>query len=368
MRYTYIPAEEENIRILGRTKKTAPLPLFWTAGGVEFITDATELSFTVETDYSIHEQWIRIELDGFPMTRTALERGTTTVCAFHGLDPAVKKRVRLLKEVQPMRIDPENALVLHAIHTDGQLYPLPEKKYRLEFVGDSITSGEGMAGTKGTHVWAPAIFSTQGHYALLTADALDAEFRIISQSGWGVCCSWDNDPVRSIPPYYSQICGIVKGAENERLGAFLENDFSSWQPDAVIVNLGSNDRFAFDNPAWVDERGNHYQMLKNQDGSFSKESTDLFAEKVCQFLKTLREHNPKSWLLWAYGMIDESMKPYILQGIRQYQEETGDMRAEYLALPSLTEEWTGSNDHPGRGSHQAAAEVLVRRLRELLAD
>lgn len=362
----FIPIEEEKIRILGRTVKAAPLPLFWTASGVEFVTDAAELYFELETDYTVHEQWIRIELDGYPMTRTALTKGKSMVCAFRGLDPAVKKRVRLIKEVQPMRIDPENKLLLHAIHMDGQLYSLPEKKYKLEFVGDSITSGEGMAGTRETHVWAPAIFSTFGHYALQTAEAMDAELRILSQSGWGACCSWDNDPVRSMPPYYKQICGVLKGAENERLGAFSENDFSSWQPDAVIVNLGSNDLYAFDNPAWVDEAGNSYQMKRNVDGSFAKESTDLFAEKVCRFIKTLRECNPDSWLIWAYGMIDDAMKPYILQGMEQYRQETGDARVEYLALPVLKEEWKGANDHPGRGSHRAAAEVLVNHLRQIL--
>lgn len=364
---TYIPAEEEQILILGRTVKAAPLPLFWTASGVEFVTDAAELFFEIETDYAVHEQWIRVELDGYPLIRTALGKGKTTLCAFRGLDAAVKKRVRLIKEVQPMRIDQENRLLLCAIHMDGTLYPLPQKTYKLEFVGDSITSGEGLAGTKGTHVWAPAIFSTLGHYALRTAEMMDAELRILSQSGWGAYCSWDNDPVRSLPPYYKQVCGVLKGEENERLGAFMEHDFSSWQPDAVVVNLGSNDAFAFDNPAWVDERGNRYRMRREADGSFARESTDRFIASVTQFLKTLRACNPDSYLIWAYGMINGSMEPYIVEGVERYRSESGDMRAEYLALPPLKEEWTGANDHPGRGSHMAAAEVLSRRLAQLLS-
>ena len=39
---------------------------------------------------------------------------------------------------------------------------------------------------------------------------------------------------------------------NERLGTHNDYDFSSWQPDIVIVNLGTNDE-AFNNPEWKDE-------------------------------------------------------------------------------------------------------------------
>ena len=363
---TYIPAEEEQILILGRTVKAVPLPLFWTASGVEFVTDAAELYFELETDYTVHEQWIRVELDGYPLIRTALAKGKTTLCAFRGLDASVKKRVRLIKEVQPMRIDPDNKLLLCAVHMDGRLYPLPQKTCKLEFVGDSITSGEGLAGTRGTHVWAPAIFSTLGHYALRTAQEMDAELRILSQSGWGAYCSWDNDPVRSLPPYYGQVCGVVKGEENERLGAFLQHDFSSWRPDAVVENLGTNEAYSFDNPAW-DHASNRFWMRREADGSFAKESTDRFVLSVTRFLETLRACNPDSYLIWAYGMINVSMEPYIVEGVERYRGESGDARAEYLALPPLREEWTGANDHPGQGSHEAAAQVLTKRLKALLA-
>lgn len=363
---TYIPAEEPLIRILGRTHISNPLPLFWTASGVEFTVDGTELYFELETDYEIHEQWIRIEVNGYPMIRTALLKGDNTVCVFRGLEMGVPKKVRFYKEVQPMRADASNCLLLKAIRTDGMLLETEEKKYRIEFVGDSITSGEGMAGTTAMHVWAPTIFSTQGHYALRTGEQLDAEVRLISQSGWGVCSSWDNDPVRTLPPYYEKICGIVKGTKNEKLGAFLENDFTRWKPDVIVVNLGSNDCFAFDNPAWTDEEGRTYQQKRNPDGSFEKESADRFEKAVYDFLVKLRKYNSDSHILWAYGMIDDTMCPYIVNALERYVKDSGDGKAEYLALPVLRPEWKGANDHPGAPSHEAASNVLTERIRALL--
>ncbi len=364
--YTYIPAEESNITVNGRTVKENPLPLFWTGSGVEFVTDGGELYFEIETDYSVHEQWIRIVVNGFPAVRMPLAKGNNTVCAFRGFAGAGKKTVQLLKEVQPMRIDEENQLRLLSVRTDGQIFSSDPKKYKIEFVGDSITSGEGLGGTAGMHIWAPAIFSTQGHYALKIAQKLSAEIRILSQSGWGVLSSWDNDPVRSMPPYYETICGVIKGQQNKNMGAYKENDFDAWKPDAIVINLGSNDAYAFDNPAWTDESGKVFWQRRKPDGSFEEASIRRFEQAVFDFLVKLRHYNRESILIWAYGMIDHTMQPYIEHALNRYREERGDRAVEFLQLPPLRDGWYGANDHPGVLSHQAAADVLGGRLLELL--
>ncbi|WP_341349716.1 hypothetical protein [Clostridium butyricum] len=70
-------------------------------------------------------------------------------------------------------------------------------------------------------------FSTTNNYAVITSKKLDADFRILSQSGWGVLCGWDNNPNHALPRYYEQVCGVVNGKINEELGAFNYNDFES---------------------------------------------------------------------------------------------------------------------------------------------
>lgn len=363
--YTYIPAEE-NITVIGRTVNENPLPLFWTGSGVEFITDGEELYFDLETDYSIHEQWIRILVNGFSVVRMPLAKGKNTVCAFRGFAGTGEKTVQLLKEVQPMRIDEENRLKLLAVRTDGRIFPAAPKKYKIEFVGDSITSGEGLGGAAGLHIWAPAIFSTQGHYALKIAQKLSADIRIFSQSGWGVLSSWDNDPVRSLPSYYETVCGVLKGEQNKNLGAFTKNDFDAWKPDAIVVNLGSNDAYAFDNAPWTDDNGTVFWQRRNPDGSFEEESICRFEQAVYDFVGKLRNCNKESMIIWAYGMIDHTMQPYIEHALSRYREDSGDRAVEFLQLPSLQEGWYGANDHPGVLSHQAAADVIGGRLLELL--
>ncbi len=60
------------------------------------------------------------------------------------MTPGKAKHVRLLKDVQAMHDDPAHLLQITGLeYAGGDFLPLPEPQYRLEFVGDSITSGEG---------------------------------------------------------------------------------------------------------------------------------------------------------------------------------------------------------------------------------
>ncbi len=66
------------------------------------------------------------------------------MCLFRGMTVGKPKHVRILKEVQAMHQDPGHLLQIVGLqYADGEFLQLPEPKYRLEFVGDSITSGEG---------------------------------------------------------------------------------------------------------------------------------------------------------------------------------------------------------------------------------
>lgn len=376
---TYIPCREENIFILGRTVAADPLPLFWTGSGIEFTVDGSELYIDFTTDYDIYEQWVRVEINGSAMLRTALPKGRSSLCVYRGMNKDNRRTVCVYKEVQPMRGDQGNCLLIDGIRTDGKLLYQEPKKRRLEFIGDSITSGEGLAGAAGMTEWCPAIFSTQEHYAVLTAKKLNADIRILSQSGWGTYCSWDNAPERAMPLYYEQICGVISGRTDSReegmtsaegpmrLGAGRRNDFSSWQPDAVIVNLGTNDGGAYDGPAWTEPgTGIIHKQRRNGDGSYERESVQRFTGAVYDFLAKLRKNNPQAYILWVYGMLGNSMQPYLEETIDRYSKDTGDSRVSFLPLPDTKPEWAGTNNHPGALSHQAAAKVLCEELSRLL--
>ena len=219
------------VRALGRHTGRDPLTLFWTASGIELEFTGSELWVDLFADYEVVEPWVSVELNGAWVARFAVNPGKSRVCLFRGMTPGKAKHVRLLKDVQAMHDDPAHLLQITGLeYADGEFLPLPEPVYRLEFVGDSITSGEGAIGAKPEEDWVGAFFSAENHYGRLTADALGAEYRCISQSGWGIVSGWDNDVRHILPPYYTRVCGVAMGQRNAALGAQQENDFAAWQP------------------------------------------------------------------------------------------------------------------------------------------
>lgn len=356
------------VRALGRHAGRDPLTLFWTGSGVELSFTGSELWVDFFADYEVMEPWVSVELDGVWAARYPVNPGHSRMCIFRGMAPGRPKHVRLLKDVQAMYDDPAHCLQVTGLeYAGGSFLPLPEPAYRLEFIGDSITSGEGAIGAVEEEDWVGAFFSAENHFGRMTADALGAEFRCISQSGWGIVTGWDNNIRHVMPPYYTQVCGVAQGRRNAALGAQQPNDFAAWQPDAVIVNLGTNDNGAFDNPPWTDpETGAQHAMRLLPDGSFYPEDAQKAADGTQNFLALVREKNPQALLVWCIGMLGTRIEPVLRQGVEQYRKASGDDRVYLLELPETTPETVGARQHPGVRNHRQAAQVLTRFLKEHL--
>ncbi|MCD8051585.1 MAG: GDSL-type esterase/lipase family protein [Clostridiales bacterium] len=345
-----------NLRVLGRCPDTNPLTLFWTASGLELCFTGSELWVDLYADWEGYEPWVSIELNGAWLSRFPASLGESRVCVFRGMTAGVPKRVRILKETQAMHDDPQNLLQIRSLAwRDGAFLPLPEPAYRLEFVGDSITSGEGAVGATLETDWISAFLSAENSYSRMTAAALDAEYRVVSQSGWGLMTDFANDPANIIPPIYTQVCGLLEGERNEALGAKKPYDFSAWQPDAVIINLGTNDDCALDAIGAVDGTG-----------TIDAERAAALQCAAKRFLTLVRTNDPAALIVWAYGMMGNRLAPVLQAAVEQYAAETGDHRAIFLALPSLTEQTIGAHGHPGAACHRQAAEVLAAFLKKNL--
>lgn len=358
----------EHLKVHGRTTGSrSPLTLFWTGSAVEFNARGSELWIEFEVDYEVYEPWIGIVINGAAVSRQMLVAGRYWVCVFRGMNPDAVKNVRIVKELQAMSGDPGCTLQIHAVKFDGEFLPVEDKPYKLEFIGDSITSGEGTVGAKAEEDWIPMWFSALDNYTAMTADALNAEYRVISQSGWGVLTGWDNNPNCNLPDHYEQVCGLLAGPKNEALGAFQANDFDAWQPDVVVINLGTNDGGAFQSPEWRDAvTGETRKQRLLEDGTYHEEDLKSFEQAVSGFLEKLRTHNKQAHLVWAYGMLGIPMLPAIYRGVDAYVRETGDKRVSVFQLPNMTEETVGSRSHPGVEAHHKAAKELSGYLQEIL--
>lgn len=364
----YTLSDIENLKVHGRTTGClSPLTVFWTGSGIELNAKGTELWIEVEVDYDMYEPWISVVINSATVSRQMLTAGKYWVCVFRGMNEQEVKNIRIIRDVQAMNGDPASYMQIHSVKFDGEFLPIKERPYKIEFIGDSITSGEGIIGAKQEDDWVSMWFCAVDNYSTMTANALNAEYRIISESGWGVLTSWDNNPHFNIPQYYEKVCGILTGDKNEDLGAFKYNDFDSWQPDVVVVNLGTNDGGAFTSPKWRDDAtGETHKQRLNEDGTFNEEDIKAFENAVYNFLVKLRKFNKNANIVWVYGMLGIPMLPSIYRAVDAYTKDTGDKKISVFKLPNTTEETVGSRQHPGILSHEKAAKELTEYLKGIL--
>lgn len=350
------------IKVHGRTTTTGDrINLFWTGSGIEMNVTGSEMWVDFFCDYDEREEWISILVNDSFLARQMLNKGYSKVCVFRGMTHGSIKNVKILKEVQPMLDDASRILQVCDVVTNGEFHPVEDKPLKIEFIGDSLTSGEGIFGSSNEPDWIPMWFSGTNNYTLLTAREVDADIRLVSQSGWGVLAGWNNNRETVIPAIYEKICGAMNEKQAIKYGCDQKYDSSEWQTDFVVINLGTNDTVAFDNPEWIDEKtGISYKL--NRD---NKDDLNDIKNAIVKFIVTVREYNPNAHIIWAYGMLGYELIDVINMAIDEYSTKYNDTNIEFLKLIEATKETLGSREHPGIKNHILAADTLAKRIKEI---
>ena len=175
--------------------------LWWSGSGVR-----TKLACTrVEIEATVPDQenlpMVSVTVDGAPVARFALRPGTHRYDLLGRMDGGEVHEVAVLRDSQPTDQDAA-PLVLDAVYTDGEP-AAPEHRPRLiEFLGDSLTVGEGTVGPKGDMAWRMLWCCHQFAFPALAAEALKADKRLVALGGWGAYLSYDANPTHTIPTIY----------------------------------------------------------------------------------------------------------------------------------------------------------------------
>ena len=79
--------------------------------------------------------------------------------------------------------DALHSLFIHEIKISekGSFCELKPQKLKIEFIGDSITSGEGLAGSANDWDWIPQWFVGSNTYAAQLSRMLNVDFSVISE-------------------------------------------------------------------------------------------------------------------------------------------------------------------------------------------
>lgn len=366
--------EIESKCFLGRNVKDVEnLPeinLFWAASALKINVKACEVWADFESDYDSNEPWVSIFLNGSRISRFMIEKsGEKSFCLVRGLNSQVENEICIYKDTQPMPGDTKHSLKVKNISLDdnGKFCEVKPAKMKIEFIGDSITSGEGLAGAPSQMEWIPTVFVGSESYAAQIARHFEADFSVFSQCGWGLCWGWDGNRNNNIPKFYEKVCGVMEGDFHNQLGENQDYDFKDGS-DFVVLNLGTNDDGAFFQPPWKDEKSGIEYKLELDGGKISASDNEYIVQRAKNFLSLIRKHNKNAQIIWCYGMIKLKFIPECLNtAIKQWKKETGDSKIHLLELDSMEDveknyEDKGSRGHPGKKVHKLAAEKLKKLI------
>jgi len=250
------------------------------------------------------------------------------------------------------------------IMIDGELVePFPrENRRRLEFIGDSITCGFGNE-TDSTGSFSTALENGLETYAAITAKLLDVDYHSVCISGIPLCWSYNENfrivlpdlpdfqpPKLAMEDYYAYTDRFHQSKSGLTDG-FEEWDFERFKPDAIIINLGTNDAFR------VKVSGNDPLEEKH------------FERRYKEFLYMLRRLNgDKPVIGCTLGSMDYYLYDNILRAVAEYQAETGDKRIFCYKFGGifLWEEGIGALDHPSVKTHRRMGRELAEVLQKWL--
>ena len=333
--------EIPEVRLLGRFDPRQPdLPMHWTRSGVRLRIRCVRLDAELTASHGVHPAWLMVRVDGAQVARMVLPDGRHWFTLLDGMDPTVPHTVEILRDTQPIEGEPEISVVLHALRSDGEMEALPAPKLRIECIGDSLTSGEGIVGPHDAMEWISAWMSGE-NYPQFLAEALDAEVTHISQGGWGVYWGWDASRHSCIPDLYDMVCA------HEAAGR-VPCDFAANPVDVVVINLGTNDASGVD-------------TLPEAERPAMRRT---IAEAAERFVRHVRQVRPGALILWAYGMCDHRLTAELRGTIERLKAE--DPNLDYVDLPTAAPDEMGSRMHPGIPSHRRAAELIAGVIRTRL--
>lgn len=315
--------------------------LWWSGSGVRLRLACTRLELEAEAADDEFIPWLAVMVDGAPVARFPLRPGRHRYDLLGRMEAGVEHEIALLRDSQPTDADTA-PIRLVALYTDGAP-ERPEPRPRLvEFLGDSLTVGEGTVGPEDGMEWRMIWISNQFAFPSLAAEELRVEKRVIALGGWGAYRSFDGNPKHTIGAIYDRLCAVVPGGD-------IPWDFSAQRPaDAVVINLGTNDASA----------------LEKLSPSERPDGLAALEDSAVRLMEQVRQSNPGAWILWAYGLCGGAMEAPLRRAVAR-RREAGDERVEYLALDDCAGDH-GSRCHPGRASHRRAAEQITAALKQKL--
>ena len=217
----------------------------------------------------------------------------------------------------------------------------------IEVIGDSISAGYGNLGAEqhpnnGQDPTGGCVFETRTEsaylaYAHVAARAVGADASVLAGSGWGIYSDNQGNTSNVMPALFANTVG------EQRTPAW---SFAA-QPQAVVINLGTNDSSAHNLTA------------------------DKFKPAYAAFLSTVRTKYPNALILCAVGSMlwgaDRSNAVQYIEELVAARVAQGDKDVKLLELGSQDpSQGTGCSWHPNVAEDARMAGLLTAELKNSL--
>ncbi len=345
-------ANGETVKSLGRTHEhEGTLWLTLSGSGAEFSFVGQKAEIVLKGD-SIAEGTenlarIGIYVDGERVIEDQMDRPSKSYTVWESeQEQQVSIRIVKLSEAAMSTVGIEEIRV----EAREGIEPTPARSRKIEFIGDSITCGYGVDDPSGQQPFSTATEDATSAYAYLTAQALDADYSLVSYSGYGIISGYTDNGEKLLthilPDYYEKLAKS-EGRLNGTLNPLdIDWDFNRFVPDLIVINLGTND------------------------DSYAQDHADRqeeFAERYVDFLHTVRRRNPEAPILCTLGIMGDRLYPFVEQAVARYVSETGDTQVSAMRFDvQQAEDGYGSDGHPSAATHAQAAGKLAAHIRTLL--
>lgn len=342
-------ANDTNVKMLGRTYFYNDALWFSLSGsGAEFEFTGTKAEITMVGDYMASSQnraRFSIYVNNNLVIDDMLSDTEKTYNIFESKEEeVVHVKVIKLSESCNSTIGIKDINVV----SENGIHPSKNKTHKIEFIGDSITCGYGVDAKDQNESFKTDTEDFSKTYAYKTAEALDADYSVVSYSGYGVVSgvtSGVKDTNQLVPKYYDKV-GYSYGRFNSSLDpASLLWDFNKFKPEVIVINLGTNDSTYCTN----------------------EERKGEFIDAYIDFLKDIRSKNPNAKILCTLGMMGDTLYNSVKKASILYSMETGDRNISAMKFDNQNmNDGLGADWHPSNLTHTKAANKLTTRIKELM--
>ena len=328
-----IPLTDSRIRYNGRVAvKEGAAYIDWSCSGLEINVQGGDVrvQLTAAAQNDLQCTYIGVYVNGRRTAKVRLATGTQWYTLANHLDAGAVTNIKIVKLNEASL----SSFTVKELEVTGTLAAkTPDKSRRIQWIGDSITAGYGILSPNAAAPFKAETEDGTLTYAAKISQALDADFHVVAASGYGVALDNSGGSSALIPPLY----GYTQWFRDRT----TKWDCSRFQPDLVVVNLGTND-------------------------VAGGAKADVLKSGVTGFLQQLRQAHPQAQIVWVYGMMINVREAEIRAAVESFA--AGDSKVHYLSLPlqNTSADGAGSGGHPSVKTNQKVADNLAPRLQSLM--